>query len=97
MASITIAKKHKLPHKKARDVAERIAKDLNKRFALDYAWAGDDIEFERPGVQGRMHVGKDRISLDVSLGFLLTPLKPTIEKEIHAQLDRLLGEKTSKA
>ena len=97
MASIEIAKKHKLPHKKAKDVAEKVAKDLNKRFALDYEWAGDDIEFERPGVQGRMHVGKDRITLDVSLSFLLTPLKPTIEKEIHAQLDRLLAEKPAKA
>lgn len=97
MASISIAKRHKFTHKKAKDVAEKIAKDLNQRFDLDYAWQGDDIEFERPGVSGRMHVGKDRISLDVSLGFLLTPLKPAIEREIHAQLDRLIPEKSSKA
>ena len=37
------------------------------------------------------------IELDVSLGFLLTPLKPAIEKEIHAQLDRLLIDKSAKA
>ena len=97
MPSISIAKRHKLSHKKAKDVAEKIAKDLNKRFDLDYAWDGDDIEFERPGVSGRMHVGKDTIALDVSLGFLLSPLKGTIEREIHAQLDRLLPEKSSKA
>ena len=47
---------------------------------------------ERPGVTGSMHVTKDQIRLDVALGFLLTPLKSTIEKEIHAQLDRMLGE-----
>jgi putative polyhydroxyalkanoate system protein len=97
MASISIAKRHQFSHKKAKDVAEKIAKDLNQRFDLDYAWEGDDIEFERPGVSGRMHVGKDRISLDVSLGFLLTPLKPAIEREIHAQLDRLIPEKSGKA
>ncbi len=39
-----------------------------------------------------MLVGKDKIALDVSLGWLLTPLKPTIEREITSQLDRLLGE-----
>jgi putative polyhydroxyalkanoate system protein len=97
MTSISIAKKHHLPHKKAKDVAEKIAKDLNKRFALAYAWEGDHIEFERPGISGTMHVGKDRISLDVSLGFLLTPLKPAIEREIHAQLDRLIPAPGAKA
>lgn len=97
MASISIAKKHHLSHRKAKDVAEKIAKDLNRRFDLDYAWEGDHIEFERPGVSGTMHVGRDRIALDVSLGFLLTPLKPVIEKEIHAQLDRLIPARSAKA
>jgi hypothetical protein len=34
MATISIARKHGLPHKKAKDVAEKIAKDLRKRFEL---------------------------------------------------------------
>src|SRR5438067_13763001 len=99
MASISIARKHHLSHKKAKDAAEQIARDLKTRFSLDYAWNGDRIEFERPGVSGSMHVKKDQIRLDVSLGFLLTPLKASIEKEIHAQLDQLLtdGSKSGKA
>ena len=96
MASISIVRKHSLTHKKAKEVAETIAKDLNKRFDLDYAWDGDDIEFERAGVHGTMHVAKDSLSLDVSLGFLLIPLKPAIEKEINAQLDRLLADEADK-
>ena len=80
MPTISIAKKHSFTHRKAKDVAQRIAEDLKRRFELDYAWNGDDVEFERPGVSGRMHVGKKDISLDVHLGFLLTPLKPAIER-----------------
>ena len=38
-----------------------------------------------------MMVGKDKIALDVSLGWLLTPLKPAFEREITAQLDKLVG------
>jgi putative polyhydroxyalkanoate system protein len=95
MPTISVAKKHAMSHKKARDVAERIAKDLKQRFALDYAWDGDDVDFERPGVSGRMHVGKDSISLNVQLGLLLTPLKGAIEREIHAQLDKLVTTKRS--
>lgn len=92
MASISIAKHHTLSHKKAKEVADKIARDLEKRFQLAYAWDGDHVNFERPGVSGRMHVGKDRLTLNVQLGFLLLPLKPTIEREIHAQFDKLIGK-----
>ena len=92
MATISIGKKHHYSHKKAKEVADKIAKDLKQRFELAYAWDGDHVNFERPGVTGRMLVGKDRISLDVRLGFLLTPLKGAIEREIHAQLDELITE-----
>lgn len=90
MATISIVRKHGLPHKKAKAAAEKIAKDLNKRFELDYEWNGDRIEFERSGLSGHMSVGKDRIALEVSLSWLLTPLKPALEREIHAQLDKVL-------
>ncbi|GIK88418.1 MAG: polyhydroxyalkanoic acid system family protein [Burkholderiales bacterium] len=90
MASISISKKHTLTHGEARDIAEKIARDLERRFELAYAWEGDHVDFERPGVSGRMRVGKSDIALDVHLGFLLTPLKPAIEREIHAQLDKLV-------
>lgn len=90
MATISIVRKHDLTHKKAKAAAEKVAKDLNKRFDLDYEWNGDRIEFERSGLSGHMSVGKDRIALEVSLGWLLTPLKPALEREIHAQLDKVL-------
>jgi putative polyhydroxyalkanoate system protein len=91
MPSISVSRAHRLSHKKARDAAERIARDLQKRFQLDYAWDGDAVTFERPGVSGRMLVAKDRIALDVRLGLLLTAIKPMIEREIHSQFDKLFG------
>jgi putative polyhydroxyalkanoate system protein len=92
MPSISIARTHKLSPKKAKDAAERIARDLKQRFQLDYAWDCDDMTFTRPGVSGRMRLGKDRVALDIQLGLLLTPIKPAIEREIHAQLDKLFGD-----
>jgi putative polyhydroxyalkanoate system protein len=91
MSTISIARKHAFTHKKAREVAEKIAQDLQKRFALDYAWKGDEVEFRRPGCSGRLAVEQDRFALDVNLNFLLTPLRPAIEREIVAQLDQLVG------
>ena len=92
MAHIAIAKKHALTHPKAKAAAEKVAVDLNKRFDLDYAWKGDDIEFKRPGLTGALHVGKETVRLDCELGFMLSLLKPTIEAEVHKQFDKYFGK-----
>ena len=91
MPTISVVRKHTLSHKKAKAVADKVAKDLKQRFGLEYAWNGDIVEFERPGVTGTMRVGKDRIALDATLGWLLTPITPAIEREVVSQLDKLLG------
>lgn len=91
MARISISKTHHFSHKKAKEVAERLAKDLERRFDLAWTWEGEHVHFERAGISGSVHVGEKRITLDARLGLLLTPLKPSIEREIHAQLDKLVG------
>jgi putative polyhydroxyalkanoate system protein len=90
MPSIAIKRRHKLDPKKARAVAQRIARDLNKRYGLICQWDGDNVAFDGVGVSGSMQVGKTQIKLDVQLSFLLTPLKGTIEREINKELDTLL-------
>jgi putative polyhydroxyalkanoate system protein len=92
MALIAIAKKHSLSHPKAKAAAEKVALDLNKRFELEYEWKGDHIEFNRPGLTGALHVGKDAVRLDCQLGFMLSLLKPTIEAEVHKQFDKYFGK-----
>lgn len=92
MAAITIRKSHHLSHKKAREAAQRIADDLAKRFELKCAWHGDNIEFERPGVAGHLHVGKSEVRLDCKLGLLLSMLKPTIEDVVHRDFDKYFGK-----
>ena len=82
MSTIKIVRKHNLSHTKARAVAEKIAKDLQKRFELEYEWDGDEVDFERPGVSGRLAVAKDQFLLDGNRGWLLTLLKPAVEKGI---------------
>ena len=92
MALITIAKKHTLSHPKAKAAAGKVAADLHKRFDLEYTWKGDHIEFNRPGLSGALHVGKDAVRLDCELGFMLSLLKPTIEAEVHKQFDKYFGK-----
>ena len=91
MATISVSKVHHLNHAKAKGVAEKMAKDLHRKFDLACTWDGDNCHFERSGLTGKMHVGKERITLDVKLGFLLSAVAPSIESAIHEELDGLVG------
>lgn len=93
MANISIRRRHSLDHKKAKAAAQKIARDLDQRFDLAHEWNGDEVSFERPGLSGSMHVGKNEIRLDVELSFLLLPLKGPIERAIHKELDAALAKK----
>jgi putative polyhydroxyalkanoate system protein len=90
LSKITIRRRHGLDHKKAKSAAEKIARDLESRFDLEYAWDGDHIAFERPGLSGTLQVGKTDLRLDVELSFLLSALKGPIERAIEKELDALV-------
>jgi putative polyhydroxyalkanoate system protein len=89
MATIRIDRPHHMSQREAKALAERLARDFEKRFELAWHWDGDDVHFRRPGMSGQMHVGDTDIVLEVRLGLLLTPLKPAIERQMNAQLDAL--------
>ena len=92
MATISVVKSHHLTQAKAKSVAEKMAKDLNRRFDLECTWDGNECRFTRSGLTGKMVVGPDDIALDVKLGFLLSAVAPSIERAIHEQLDTLVGD-----
>lgn len=91
MAHINIRRKHTLGQARAREAAESMAAQLNKKHQLDYYWEGDTLHFERSGVNGYLSIEPAEVQVYARLGFLLTPLKPTFEKAIHHYLDKLLA------
>jgi putative polyhydroxyalkanoate system protein len=87
MAGIDIKHKHSLPLAKARSAVEDVARKLAERFDFEYDWDGDDMHFKRPGVDGRIAVGKEDLHVTARLGMLLSALQGTVEKEIRKVLD----------
>jgi putative polyhydroxyalkanoate system protein len=88
MSEISVRRSHRLTLEQARKAAEKIAARLKQDFELDYAWQRHVLHFERPGLHGELHVGKDEVRLEAKLGFLLAFLKPRIEDEIDREFDR---------
>jgi putative polyhydroxyalkanoate system protein len=88
MGTLSIARKHQLSHKKAKEAAQKVAEDLQERFDLNYEWHGDCIEFERPGLRGELTVAANEVRLECELGFLLSALKPMLEAEINKEFSK---------
>lgn len=92
MSEIRIRRTHGVPHKHAREQAEKMANKLAKDFDLEWEWHGDVLKFHRDGVQGQVAVDDNDVEIRAKLGFLLSFLKPRIESEIEESLDKLFGD-----
>ena len=101
MADLHILRKHALGFAKARklafDWAEQVEKEFGMQCIYEEGKAADLVRFTRSGVQGELHVTRDRFELDAKLGFLLGAFKGRIEAEIVKMLDALLPAEAANA
>lgn len=91
MSNINVCAHHSLSLEDAQNAADELAQDLAEKFAIDYGWDGDSIHFERPGVNGEIHVNGEELQFTANLSFLLIALKPKIEEEIVRYLKEHFG------
>lgn len=91
MADIRITHSHALPLEQARAAAQKIADKLVRDYDMESAWQGNVLSFARSGVSGRLAVSDGMAQLDISLGFLLSALAPTIEQEVGRAMEKAFG------
>ena len=96
MPDIDLKRTHALGIEGARDAADRMAQDLKKKFGLSGGWSGNTLKFERPGLSGAVVVTETLVHITATLGFLLKAMRPSIEKAIDAELDRLVASAPKK-
>ena len=89
MPDIDIRRAHGLGLEGARAAADRLAADLATRFGLRGEWRGNVLHFERPGLDGSLHVGAEDVHLSVALGFLLRAMKGSIESAVVREMETL--------
>ncbi len=92
MPDIALTRDHQLGLKAAKAAADSMVEKLDEKFDLSGAWQGNTLSFSRPGVSGSLTVSETKLSLEVSLGFMLKMMKGPIENAVHEQLDRVLRE-----
>ena len=97
MANLHILREHALGLAAARKIAFAWAEQVESEFDMECTYeegkTSDTVTFTRSGVNGTLHVTKDRFELEAKLGFLLGAFKDRIEAEIVKNLDALLAPK----
>jgi putative polyhydroxyalkanoate system protein len=91
MALIDIKRSHKKSVKTAKAAVERVATAIAKQYGIDHHWDADTLHFDRSGVKGRIAVTKSELHVRIELGFLMSAMKPVIEREIALKLDEHLA------
>jgi putative polyhydroxyalkanoate system protein len=91
MAAILIRRSHQLGHDEARGLLTGLAESLERDLDAKWQWEGDELRFERSGAAGRVQLTDDEVSVEVTLGLLLRPLRGTIIAQINERLDEVLG------
>ena len=93
MADISITQAHKLPHKKAKAAAQKVADQIAAEYDVESEWDGDVLHFKRIGVSGKLTVSATKAHLEIKLGFLLKAFAPTIEEKVTAKMKKVFGAK----
>lgn len=91
MSRICIRRRHEKGLEEARRAIERVAQRIAERFEIAYAWRGNRLLFERPGVEGSITVEESAVEVAAELSFWLFALRGTIEREIERYLEEALG------
>lgn len=87
------------------DRARQIARDWVAQAEADYGVActyesgpeADTATFERPGIDGVVHVTADSFSLNLSLGFLLQAFSAQIEDKVARNVDEMLAKESGES
>ncbi len=89
MADINIVQAHSLTPKKAREAAQKVANTIAEEYAMECAWDGDVLHFERSGVQGSLTLEKKQAQMQIKLGFMFSAFSTKIESKIAENMQRV--------
>jgi putative polyhydroxyalkanoate system protein len=87
MSRIQLRRSHDLTPRAARKKVDRMADALSKRFDAECQWKGDVLSISHSNVNGKVVVGKDEITVEATLGFLLAMFRNRVDEELERILD----------
>jgi putative polyhydroxyalkanoate system protein len=92
MADIHVVRPHALGREEARRRVDQVIEGLQHKYPLTTAWLDEDhLSLKAAGVDGEVAVTDDAIEVTITLGFMASMFKDTIEGEIASAFGRGLA------
>ncbi len=91
MAGFRVSKAYTMSKEEVREAAEELARELRQRYGLNYRWQGDAATFRRPGLDGKLNIDNDTISLSVKLGMLAAAFERPLKQAVTEYLDKYVS------
>jgi putative polyhydroxyalkanoate system protein len=91
MAGFEVSKLYTMTKEEVRKGAEELARELHSQHGLRTRWHGDTATFTRSGVDGRLSIDNERISLSVKLGFLASAFERPLKQAVTNYLDEYVS------
>lgn len=95
MSAIVIRQKHGLAHHEVRARAESLARRIEQRLSVSWAWHGDEMTLTAPpgparGATGKVRVAPDEVQVEVRLPLALSPIRRLVEGKLRQKIDDVL-------
>lgn len=91
MAKIHLSKEHSKSVEEINQLVDRLEKELCKDLHLSSSRKGNQVLFNRSGVDGSLTMADQRIDIDIKLGMMNSLLAPQIESALRRKLDEYLA------
>lgn len=91
MNQISIKRRHDVGLLRARQLSEKMARELQQRYGLRWRWEGDRLKFSNASARGFLDVDDVLVKLELRLGLTLMAFAPVMEQSIRKELDEVIA------
>ncbi len=88
MAGFKVQRPYTMPKDEVREVAEGLARNLERQHGVRANWEGDSVRIRGVGVSGRMSFHDDLIDISVTLNLLAIAFQDVLKQEVNRYLDQ---------
>ncbi|MCZ6829587.1 MAG: polyhydroxyalkanoic acid system family protein [Gammaproteobacteria bacterium] len=91
MAGFKVSKTHSMSKEEIREAAELLAGELQTQYGLRHRWQGDTATFSRTGLNGKLRIDDDSISVSIRLGVLASAFERPLKQAVTDYLDKYVS------
>ena len=92
MPKVVIEQSHSLDASEVRKRLDTLSEKLSSKYGIDAHWKNDnEATFKRTGASGSIVCQPGKVTVNVDLSLVLSPMKHQVETRIRSELEKVLA------